>query len=224
MKELIIEKLRNMTKNDTSILNIISKYDILKKAVGFIINYNKSNNGPYHNLNHLLTVTKHTYLGLKFMGLLNDKNAEGLLLGALFHDFNHSLGKFKDDENITEAKEQLKKFINTVNYKSDLDFINSIIDATQYPYTIDSNELTIYQKLIRDADMCQIFEYDWLKQNILGLSEELNIDIKSFLPNQRKFLENLKFLTPYGKDLKKKYFDDIMHDFTILEEIIAYEI
>ncbi len=223
MKDEIKKILRESVSTDTnelSILEIIDKYESLKKALKFVILTNKSNYAPYHNLNHLLTVTKYTYGALKNMDMLKDDKTEALLLAALLHDYNHSMGAKKDVYNISEAKKGVKKFITDEGIKLDVDFIESMIDATQYPYVIEDKDLNIYQKIIRDADMCQIFEYDWLKQNILGLVNELKTTVVEFLPNQRKFLESLSFLTDYGKSLHKKHFKDVMKEYEILEKIM----
>lgn len=220
IKQILRENLMGKNKNEIAIIKIIDKYDSLKKGLKYIILNNKSNNAPYHNINHLLTVTKYCYNALKHMDMLSDDKSEDLLLAALFHDFNHSMGKEKDDVNIKEAKKGLKKFINDENLDLDLDFMDEIINATQYPYVIESKDLNIYQSIIRDADMCQIFEYDWLRQNIFGLSTELNLKPIEFLKGQRKFLEGIDFLTDYGKFLSKNYFNEVMEEFEILEDII----
>jgi len=219
IKKILRESI-SVDEDNLSILEILDKYQSLKKGLKYIILNNKSNYAPYHNLNHLLTVTKHTYEALKYMDMLNDNNVEALLLAALFHDYNHSMGSKKDDYNIEETKKGIVKFIKDEEIDLDIDFINSIINSTQYPYVIQESDLTIYQKIIRDADMCQIFEYDWLKQNILGLVSELKTNVIDFLPNQRKFLESLTFLTKYGNELKNKYFKKVMKEYTILEEIM----
>jgi len=224
MRDEIIKSLRESISlnedKEISILEIIDKYDSLKKGLKFIVLTNKSNYAPYHNLNHLLTVTRYCYEGLRYMNMLEDDKAELLLLAALFHDYNHSMGKHKDDYNISESKKGIKKFITDEGFDFDIDFINTILDSTEFPYVISEKDLNIYQQIIRDADMCQIFEYDWLKQNILGLVSELNTTVKDFLPNQRKFLEGLRFLTKYGKSLHKKYFNDVMKEYEILESIM----
>lgn len=203
-----------------SIIEIIDKFDFLKKAFKYIVLNNEANYAPYHNINHLLTVTKHTYYALEFEDLLEQKEAKDLLLAAIFHDFNHSAGKKKDDENIKEAKKEVKKFIEKENIKADLDFINKILDATQYPYVIESDKLDEYQSIIRDADLTQVFESNWIYQNIFGLSKELNMTPMEFMKGQRKFLEAVKFNTAYGNNLMKERWSQVMKEFEILEEIL----
>lgn len=208
-------------KPELSIMLIIDNYDSLKKGLKHLILNNKSNNAPYHNLNHLLTVTKNCYYALDYMDMLNDDKSEELLMAALFHDFNHSMGKEKDDVNVKDAKKGLRKFITDEKIKLDIDFMEEIIDATQYPYVIDAEDLTIHQSIIRDCDLCQIYEYDWLKQNIFGLSVEMKFDVIDLLLGQRKFLEAIEPITKYGKSIHKNKFNDVMKEFSILEKIMS---
>lgn len=123
-------------------INIISKYPLLKLGFKYVIKNNKSNLAPYHNLNHMLCVVKYCYNALEFMGILDDENTESLLLAALFHDFNHSMGRRDDSFNITQAKLGVIDFYETNNVLINLPFINEIIDATQYPYIIDNKYLS----------------------------------------------------------------------------------
>ena len=51
-----------------NILHIINEYDSLKAGLKYIINNSTSNNAPYHNLNHMLTVTRHVYPIYEFTG------------------------------------------------------------------------------------------------------------------------------------------------------------
>jgi len=55
---IINESLKNKNK-ELEAIEIIDKYDYLQKAFKYIILNNSSNNSPYHNLNHLLTVLKY---------------------------------------------------------------------------------------------------------------------------------------------------------------------
>lgn len=111
IRRLLRENMRDKHENLT-IINIINEYNSLKKALKYIILTNKSNNAPYHNFNHLLTVTRHCYHALDYMNMLNDDKAEALLMTALFHDYNHSMGKEKDDVNVKVAKNVLENLLN----------------------------------------------------------------------------------------------------------------
>jgi hypothetical protein len=202
-----------------TILNIISQYPSLSKALKWIIFTNESNNAPYHNLNHLLTVTRHCWNAVEYDNDGYDLREE-LLMAALFHDYNHSMGKFKDDVNVSVAKKQLAIFIINNHIDLKLDKMLEIIDATQYPYIIPTEDLNKYQQIIRDADLCQIYEYDWLKQNIFGLSQEMGIGVIDLIMGQKVFLESIKPITPYGKFMHKTHFKNVMDEMDILQNII----
>ena len=204
-----------------NILFIIDKYDSLKLAFKFIINNNTANFAPYHNFNHLLTVTKHTYYALDYMKMLDDERVESLLFAALFHDFNHSMGKLVDAINISIAKDALIQFIKDNKLEHlDIKFICEVIDVTQFPYVVEEKDLNIYQKILRDADLCQSFEYDYIKQITLGLGSEWNKSIDEMLEIQKKFNDNLNLMTTYGKMMQKKHLPVMIKELTILENIM----
>lgn len=205
--------------NET-VIHIINEYESLRKALKHIILNNRSNTVPYHNLNHLLTVTQHCHNALFYEAKVTRFGEEHLLMAALFHDFNHSAGQETDAVNVSWAKDKLQIFCENEDIPLDVDFMHSIIDATQYPYVIPAEELTIYQKIIRDADLCQIYEYNWLQQNIFGLAQEMNLSVTSLIAGQRKFLENIEPLTTYGKHMHKNYFPHVMKELEILEDIM----
>lgn len=217
----------NEGKQNSNILEaieIIDKYDYLQKALKFIIINSESNNSPYHNLNHLLTVLKYCYQGIEDEKISNKKEVAQLLLSAIFHDVNHTAGKEKDDVNIKNSKKIMKKFIESEKIDVNLDAMNDILDATQYPYEIDGSDLNICQSIIRDADLMQVFEYNWIQQNIGGLSNELNLKFIDFLTPQRKFLENAEFNTSWGKKLKKEKWDNVMMQFKMLEDACSIKL
>jgi hypothetical protein len=115
---------------------------------------------------------------------------------------------------------QLELFIKTEDIRLDTKFMKSILDATQYPYVIASNELDEYQKIIRDADLCQIYEYNWLQQNIFGLSQEMKIPVEQLIPGTIAFLNSVEPLTDYGKFMHDTHFADVMKELEILENIM----
>ena len=203
-----------------TILNILKDYSIAQKALKHIILTNTANNAPYHNLNHLLTVTRHAYEGLRFDNYYGGM-IEEVLVACLFPDYNHSQGALLDSENVRIAKEGMVNFLNSLESNPlDTDFMEHLIDATEYPYKIPSDKLCPYQKTIRDADLCQIYEYDWLKQNIFGLSLEMGIPVVDLLPGQIKFLQSIKPLTEYGKYMHDKYFESVCEEVEFLQKIM----
>jgi len=213
--------LAGLDDKELSIIEIIDKYELLSKALKYIILNSSSNYAPYHNLNHLLTVTKHVYYGLKTEGILDGKNGVLSLVAAMFHDFNHSEGKNKDDKNVADAKKGVREFAEKNHITNlDLEFIDKMLDATQYPYVIENKDLNKYQAIIRDADIMQLFEYNWLQQTILGLSKELNLSVEEFLKGQKKFMDGVEFISDYGKKMKKEKWSQIVKEVEVLEKIM----
>jgi len=223
-QNMLREGLRNISNKPLEAIEIINKFDYLQKAFKYIIINNKANNAPYHNLNHLLTVTKFAYQGMLYENLDDKESLKLMLLTTIFHDVNHSAGKKSDDVNVSNSKKALKAFVESEDIKIDLDEANKLLDATQYPYVIEAKDLTELQKIIRDADLTQVFEYNWIQQNIIGLSTELNIDFFDFLKGQRKFLDNAEFNSKWGKALKKEKWNTTMKQFDMLENIAKVKI
>ena len=198
-------------------IQIIKNSRLLHKAFKYIIENNKSNYAPYHNLNHLLTVLKYVDYIADGEEVYYDQ-MDALHLAALFHDFNHSAGKLSDDKNIVVAKKAFVDFAYLQNLEKDLIVeVCSLIDATQFPYTIANSNTTKSQKIIRDADMMQQFESNWISQTTLGLASENDVDIKKFIIGQRHFLESIIFLTDTANQFKKDNWKTIMKEFRILE-------
>jgi hypothetical protein len=167
----------------------------------------------------MLTVMKHCYDALNYMNML-EHEAELLLLVALFHDYNHSMGRRNDAFNICEAKLGLDDFLKNNNLDMNIVFMYKIIDATQYPYIIKSEDLNIYQAIIRDADLLQIIEPDWISHVILGLSEEMYYPLDELMIGEKKFLRRIEFHTPYGKMMQQKHGKHVWDEFKLLENIL----
>lgn len=223
----IIKALEESTSKDKKILEaieIIDKYEYLQKAFKYILLNSKSNNGPYHNLNHLLTVLKYCYLGALSEGIKDEKELRELLIAAIFHDVNHTIGKEKDDVNVQNSKDAIGKFVKQEEIDADTDYMNKLLDATQYPYLIEGKDLDLKQGIIRDADLMQVFEYNWIHQNIAGLSSELKMDFLDFVQPQRKFLESAAFNTDWGKKMHKDKWDDVMKQYEMFERACNIEL
>lgn len=206
-------------------IEIIRYSPILQKAFKYIVENSSSNYLPYHNLNHLLTVLKYSDLIAHGEEVYYDQRTP-LHLAALFHDVNHSGGRLKDSENIKNAEKAFEEFadihlnIGKSFTKDEFNIYSQVVHlirVTEYPYTTPHSALTPMQKIIRDADMMQAFEYNWINQITLGLAAESKITIKEFIPKQRHFLEDIQFLTETGKKLKQEKWSKIMNEFRILE-------
>lgn len=203
-------------------MSVIIKYDFLGKAFKFIVDNNKSNTAPYHNLNHLLVYTKavEDIVEYEYEGEIQIKTRNSMLIAAIFHDFNHSAGRETDDKNIEDAKEGVRKFLEQEKINVDIEFIDSLLDATQYPYVIPEKELSEYQKIMRDADLFQLFQPNWVHQCIFGLSQESSKTIREFVDIQLKFLSSAKFHTLYGKEWQRENWNRLIAETKIIKELL----
>lgn len=222
-QETTISEAKDKKEKELQAIEIIDKHDYLQKAFKYILLNNKSNDNPYHDLNHLLTVMKYCYQGAKKENVTG-KALKELLITAIFHDVNHSGGKKSDEENIKMSKKAIKEFVESEDIDVSLESMDEIIEATQYPYVIEADDLNVMQSIIRDADLMQVYEYNWIQQNIGGLSSELNMDFIDFLKPQRKFLESAEFNTDWGKELKKERWTDVMKQFKMLEDACSVKL
>lgn len=188
------------------IIDYIGGVSWTKSVIKFHFENNKALNLPYHNFIHGLVVADGCLLQIceicletpleKHMDFVEESS---LICAALFHDFNHSGGKQKDDWNVQEA---IRMFNEWYKQTSDISFIIpelviSYIEATQYPYIIPKDQLTQGQRIIRDADLMQLFKYNRIQQNYLGLGQEMNVDIKPMLEGTLKFIETIDPCTDY---------------------------
>ena len=178
-------------------IEVIKMYE-LDYYLGCLIKYNQGNKNPYHNLFHTLSVVKNIYLISKTENI-EDERLRLMLIAGIFHDFNHSGGKHKKDKyNILDAVTAYYQY--TKELDEDSSFIVKMISITEYPFK--EGELNIYQKIIRDADIMQLLEDNYLQQNVIGLNLELNnsgdITIE-VLENNIKFMKSVEFFTDYTK-------------------------
>jgi len=207
-----------------TILQIISEEgDILPRAFRFIVENNSSNAAPYHSLHHMLRVTYHCNEGCIFHNITGRRRVN-LLTAAMFHDFNHSQGKEKDDYNILKALDGLNDFylsnpLNRTN--TDLITMLNIIRATQYPYVIPTEELTLEQAIIRDADLMPSLEVDWINTMIVGLKEEMNVD--SFLDmveGQNKFHSGIQMCSEWGKYVYDNRWEEVFENLKLIRSLL----
>jgi hypothetical protein len=204
-------------------LDIINKYPELQKGFSWIMKNSTSNNLPYHNFNHLLTVVRYTHGACQFYEL-TEKEKKEMLMAALFHDVNHSGGKESDEYNVKTAKEVVIKFINAFNIDIDPIEVSRIIDATQYPYIIEPEDMDLKQQIIRDADLMQIFEPNWIQQNIMGLCLEMNVPMDMMILGQIDFLMGAQFNTNWGIFWKEQRWKGVKEKLEKLEKLYNLDI
>jgi hypothetical protein len=197
--------------------------DILIRAFRYVVKHNKSNNAPYHHLNHMLRVMGYCEEGCKYHKI-EGKPRVNLLVAALFHDFNHSQGEHDDEWNIKEAKKGVRDWYsnNPLNQTNiNLKKVLEIIDATQYPYIIESDDLTLEQSIIRDADLMISQDSDWMGNMIVGLSQEMGVDdFMKMTDGQHRFHKSIKMCSPWGKLVYEKEWSRTFTNLDILRKIL----
>ncbi len=187
-------------------IEILKTNTIYTKAFKWITDNSTSNTLPYHNINHLLSVFSSCYDASEHYRLVDvdGKSSEiELCLAALFHDVNHSGGKLSDNENIKTAIESFENFYETLDEEEKSEFVKRVvidtIHATEYPHN-ENGELSLHQRIIRDADMTSAFDGDWVQSVIFGLKEELGEEsISKRIDNQINFILTLETCTEWGQ-------------------------
>ena len=181
-------------------------FDDVKK---YISENNKTENA-YHNNKHMIDVFNNAmtlFDEYQKEHKLTENDKLNLGLAALFHDFNHSGGKLKDDENIEIALGELKKWLDATDNSNLYKAVKKIIIATEFPHKDINTD--ILQKIIRDADTMGGISEDW--SNIVkSLAKEYNKTLEEFIPIQIKFLDTVKFNTEYCNNLLKSRRDEIV--------------
>jgi len=199
-------------------------------ALKHIVKSNSANYAPYHNIGHLLTVMKHCYYAMEYMEMLDDGHSEALLLAALFHDVDHSQGELPDHVNVINSWRNLRHFLIELHpigaepmevYMEHFNFMEELIYSTEFPHVIKNEDLTIYQAILRDADMCPTFEYDWFKNCVFGISKEWNLDTIEFVSQSQKFVEGMNMITPYGKMVYDTKIKGLLRDYKLYGKILS---
>lgn len=209
-----INKVKNwkqfLTENKT-VNNFTEKeIDIIFDDAKKYITKNNDVENHYHNNKHMLDVFNNSMILFdEYKKEYELKTVDKICLGlaALFHDYNHSGGKLKDDENIEIALNELKKYLNIIDKIDLYNNIKKIITVTEYPHK--DVDLDILQKIIRDADTMGGIVDGWVYV-VKSLAKEYNKSLKDFIPTQIKFIENAKFNTEYCNELLKNNKEEII--------------
>lgn len=197
-------------------LKLVQKYN-LEYYFELLLTKNSAITNPYHNIFHTITVFVNSYHMAKSENC-SEEQIRTILIAALFHDFNHSGGKKSDQDNIKEAIsffEKHSKESDSVN-----DNVIEIIKSTEYPYTINEKDLNLEQKIVRDADLTQMYTDNFLQQVIYGLLvQEQGLELNKAIETQIKFMNYVHPLTKYGNQLYTKFMDKRMLDIIYINKI-----
>ncbi len=199
------------------ILSLIRKFKLEYYLKDFLEN-NPAIVAPYHNLFHTFCVMENCYrIGIDEK--INKEELRFLLIAGMFHDFGHSQGKKSDAINVQYA---IAHFTD-ISFESNEDTkkINKLILATEYPYKIADKDLSQLQKIIKDADLMQVFEKNFLQQVWFGLAQqELKGTQINSLEQQIKFLNMVKFYTPYAQKVSDKLLESRIKSYKYLKNIL----
>lgn len=156
---------------------------------------------PYHNPRHILHVCYMCYQALLYYRTsgrpIDAKAARGLMIAALFHDFDHTARAGNDDLNIEYAIRGLRANILPEDLELQ-EYIEQPIRWSQFPYTVPSEDISLCGRILRDADVSQALSVAWIQQVVFGLAEEWNMTPLQILRMQKGFLANLKFHTEWA--------------------------
>jgi len=174
-----------MALSDAAVEFILETHD-LEFYLYYYKKCSESQNLPYHNKYHTYCMVANCYEGSRYLGICVRK---ALLAAALFHDANHSGGKLTDDLNIKAALEFFEEtHAAAVRHgcgMSDKDYLEArdTIKITKYPY--EGDPATMFQKIIRDADLMQVLERDPFKlaDQFFGLKNEMEVAHKRSYTN-----------------------------------------
>lgn len=184
-------------------IQIYERYPELMKIIRYINENNPSNNLPYHGIDHLFVVfeTAHMIYNSEF-GMLDLVNELELYVAALFHDYNHSGGKLKDSENITNAINGLRTYVLQNGASFNVKEVEYLIRATEFPYTVADENLTVGAKILRDADMGYMIQNISIVKLFQGLRVEFGKELSTFIDEQFKFYDNMNF---YMASMREKW-------------------
>jgi hypothetical protein len=208
----------------TNFITYLQDNVLLARAFKYIIDYNKGAYNPYHSTFHLLDVFTTSMEIANTYDTLTEKDRLEIGLAALFHDFNHSGGKYKRDaDNITLAIIGLTEFFswNDMLVKDmgvDEFVVEELINITEFPHQREPE--TIKQKIIRDSDMIQCYNKNWFLNVITGFQQrEIGLTIQEGIQNQIKYLKNIQYYTDHAKYIHNKEKDKMLENLYYIADL-----
>ena len=200
-------------------LKIIEEFN-LGFMIRWILENNTAQSLPYHNFSHSLWVAN--YAQMIYTHETNKKAPKELIIAALFHDFDHSGGFFKDDlENIFRA---VRGYIIWADSHREFDetFDNKVINLirqTQYPHLAPATSFEA--ACLRDADLLQNCN-DTLFANFTGIKQEMfrEIPYPQYMDNTLKFLRSIEYKTTWGKLFGKELLDTAINQLEQFKQLV----
>lgn len=185
------------SNRELRVLEILRELGLSEEHASIVSSQNPSQNAPYHNSGHLLTVALNCAEAADYYELGKDEKIT-LFLSGLYHDYGHSAGKQSDIINISQAVLCATRNISALEHLPNkaLDVIADNIHATVQPSLLHGAELTLQQKIIADADMMQWHEHD-ADDFMAGLSIELGFPVT--WESTKEFLSQYNPKTSWGR-------------------------
>lgn len=184
-----------------------------------VFQYAQNLHHPYHNFRHMFHVVYLCYDACLFYEqALSSREMRNLLIAAMFHDFDHAGVAGDDARNIEAAINGLQRHIQEEDWLERAT-IAQLIRATQYPYVIEADSLSLSARILRDADVAQAFSPAWIQQVVFGLAAEWGKKPIDVLRMQVPFYGSIDMLTDWG--VKTFPPEDIASKITEAEELLA---
>lgn len=170
---------------------------------------------PYHNVYHTACMIVNAAEAYNYYsndeGKYPNEDRKFLIAACLFHDYDHSGGKLTDKMNIAYANKAVleNKFWSwTESDAHAKQEIIKLICVTEFPFIREP--LTLQEQIIRDCDLLQMLEPDWMDQIFVGLYTEMlnntafkDMSPSTFLTKQIEFLDNAKFYTKWFEETRR---------------------
>lgn len=171
------------------------------------------NNNPYHNLYHTACMVVNAYDAYGWYIRQNKYHIDPdiLISACLLHDVDHTGGKWSDTINIAKALAYTLSLPNDCFVgPSDRHRTMELIAVTEFPFIRTPS--TISEQIIRDCDLLQMLEPDWMEMIFVGLLQEIrvkhNISTEDFVEKQIAFLEGAEFYTEWFEQEKRPLFNE----------------
>ncbi len=196
--------------------NLFEK-DIIKKSNIYVKNLFEffDNRYFFHKYEHSFGVAKRAY-ELWIEEWLDEDELELLIISWLFHDTWFII---QYDENEKFWAKIAKNFLENIWYdKWKINIIENIILAT----IIDKNPNNIYEEIIKDSDLDNLWREDFFEklENLkkeIELVKNINLDEKSYKKSVLYLIENYNFFT---KTQKKQRLEKKQENIEKLKELI----
>lgn len=198
---------------------IMQEYKI-ESFLDYYLSNNPENKDCYHNRLHTLVATLDSIEGASF-DRVQGADMISVILAMLFHDSQHSCGKYSDDINISKAREDFKQAFAICAdsspgvHKSKEHIFETALDliqCTMWPTPKANNPDKPLQTIVRDADLMALYQNKPERLSLLvGLYNEMrygyDIDEYSFLDQQATFATNIKWRTRWAgiKSFKRNW-------------------